>query len=83
MMLALAYNSEEKYDEALEHLYVIKNTSPTYKAATELKLEIEEEIKDPAALITLNCLIKEESDESKQFKLKLKKTDSLIETPSL
>lgn len=67
-----------KYDEALEHLYVIKNTSPTYKAATELKLEIEEEIKDPAALITLNCLIKEESDESKQFKLKLKKTDLLL-----
>ena len=78
MMLALAYKSEEKYDEALEHLYVIKNTSPTYKAATELKLEIEEEIKDPAALITLNCLIKEESDESKQFKLKLKKTDLLL-----
>lgn len=73
MMLALAYKSEEKYDEALEHLYVIKKTSPTYKAATELKLEIEEEIKDPAALITLNCLIKEESDESKQFKLKLKR----------
>ena len=69
---------EEKYDEALEHLYVIKNTSPTYKAATELKLEIEEEIKDPAALITLNCLIKDESDESKQFKLKLKKTDLLL-----
>lgn len=78
MMLALAYKSEEKYDEALEHLYVIKKTSPTYKAATELKLEIEEEIKDPAALITLNCLIKEESDESKQFKLKLKKTDLLL-----
>lgn len=67
-----------KYDEALEHLYVIKKTSPTYKAATELKLEIEEEIKDPAALISLNCLIKEESDESKQFKLKLKKTDLLL-----
>lgn len=78
MMLALAYKSEEKYDEALDHLYVIKKTSPTYKAATELKLEIEEEIKDPAALITLNCLIKEESDESKQFKLKLKKTDLLL-----
>lgn len=78
MMLALAYKSEEKYDEALEHLYVIKKTSPTYKAATELKLEIEEEIKDPAALISLNCLIKEESDESKQFKLKLKKTDLLL-----
>lgn len=78
MMLALAYKSEEKYDEALEHLYVIKKASPTYKAATELKLEIEEEIKDPAALISLNCLIKEESDESKQFKLKLKKTDLLL-----
>ena len=78
MMLALAYKSEEKYDEALEHLYVIKKTSPTYKAAMELKLEIEEEIKDPAALISLNCLIKEESDESKQFKLKLKKTDLLL-----
>ena len=32
-----------------------------YSHATELKLEIAEEIKDPAALITLNCLIKEES----------------------
>ncbi len=50
MMLALAYKSEEKYDEALEHLYVIKNTEPNYKAATELKLEIEEGDKDPAAL---------------------------------